>query len=76
MQHAFVEIVELLDPAALHQMAVEAVQVAGHLQILHGGELAGGLVLQRINVNPQVLGEKLAEGLQNAAFERRVVLAP
>ena len=32
-------------------------KVPGHLNIFHGAELARRRVLQRINVNPQVLGE-------------------
>ena len=57
MQYAFVEIIELLDPASLDEMTVQTVQVSGHLQSLHRGDFAGGLVEQGIHVDPQVLGE-------------------
>jgi hypothetical protein len=42
VQDAFVEIVELLDAAALDQVAIQMLQIAGHFQILHGAEFARG----------------------------------
>ena len=69
MQNIFIVIVELLDPSALHQVAVEAVQVARHLYIIHGAKLARGLVSQGINVDPQIFGEQLPECFENSTFE-------
>ena len=40
VQHAFIEIVELLDSAALHQVAIQIVEIPGHLKILNGFKLA------------------------------------
>ena len=35
VQHAFIDIVELLDPAAFHQMTLQIAQLNGHFDILH-----------------------------------------
>src|SRR6202795_2632142 len=57
VQHAFIEIVELLNPAALDEVTVQAVQVPGHPDILYGPEFSRGWIAQGIDVNSQVFRE-------------------
>src|ERR1035438_10595315 len=69
VQHGFIERHDLLDPAAVDQMAVETAQVVRYQYVIRRSELSGRMVPERINVNSQVLDEQLAERLQNSAFE-------
>ncbi len=57
VQHALIEIIELLDPAALDQIRVKILQAARHCYVLHGFNFSGGRIAQGINVNPQIFCE-------------------
>src|SRR5258708_2498052 len=51
VQHAFVEIGQLLDTAPSEQVLIQVIQVMGHLDIFNGAEQPGRLIPQGIDVD-------------------------
>ena len=64
-----VEIVERHEAAAVGEVAVELLQLGRDLQVVDGGEFAALRVLERIDVELEVVFEEPAEGLEDAAGE-------
>jgi hypothetical protein len=74
MQQTLIEIVQLFDPAALHQVPIQTSQIGGHLHVVNGVNQIGAFVPQRIDVDSQILSKQLAKRLEDAAFQSRVIL--
>ena len=74
MQHAFIKVVELLDSVPFHQVPEEIVLGSGYLRVLDCPELAGCVIAQGIDIQPQVFGKQFSEGFQYPALKLGVVL--
>src|SRR5450631_2963213 len=73
MQDRAVEVLELNDTAAVDQVTEELAQVSRDVQVLDRRQRVSRGLEQRINVNAKIIFEQAPEGLENAAFQVRVV---
>ena len=74
MEQSFVEVVELLDSAAFHDVTIKPVHIRGHLDVFDGPEKPGGRVPQGVHIDPQVPCEEFTECFENSSFEVGIVL--
>ena len=73
IQHALVVVLHGNQEAPLHEIAIEVAHVLGHLQGLHGPQRARLRILLGINEDVKVVLKETPKGLENPAFEARVV---
>src|ERR1043165_727600 len=74
VQNAFIEVIELLDPAPFHQMAEKMMLGWRYFGVLNISEGASGVIPQGIHVEAQIFGEQFPESFQDAALKFGVVL--